>query len=34
VHIEAPDESAHQGGDLKLKIKAIEDFDEKLSDLL
>jgi len=29
VHVEAPDESAHQG-DLKLKIKAIEDFDEKI----
>ncbi|HOV32226.1 MAG TPA: cofactor-independent phosphoglycerate mutase [Candidatus Hydrogenedens sp.] len=29
VHIEAPDESAHQG-DLKLKIKSIEDFDEKI----
>ncbi len=29
VHIEAPDESAHQGN-LKLKIKSIEDFDEKI----
>ncbi|MGC8737532.1 MAG: cofactor-independent phosphoglycerate mutase [Candidatus Hydrogenedens sp.] len=29
VHVEAPDESAHQG-DLKLKIRAIEDFDEKI----
>ncbi len=29
VHVEAPDESAHQG-DIKLKIKAIEDFDEKI----
>ncbi len=29
VHVEAPDESAHQG-DLNLKIKAIEDFDEKI----
>ncbi|HOK09487.1 MAG TPA: cofactor-independent phosphoglycerate mutase [Candidatus Hydrogenedens sp.] len=29
VHIEAPDESAHQG-DLNLKIKAIEDFDKNI----
>lgn len=29
VHIEAPDEAAHQG-DVKLKIKAIEDFDQNV----
>lgn len=29
IHVEAPDETAHSG-DLKLKIKAIEDFDEKI----
>ncbi|MFX1518834.1 MAG: cofactor-independent phosphoglycerate mutase [Promethearchaeota archaeon] len=29
VHVEAPDEASHQG-DLKLKIKCIEDFDKRL----
>ncbi|RLI30498.1 MAG: cofactor-independent phosphoglycerate mutase [Candidatus Hecatellales archaeon] len=29
VHVEAPDEAAHQG-DFKLKVKAIEDLDERL----
>jgi 2,3-bisphosphoglycerate-independent phosphoglycerate mutase len=29
LHVEAPDEAAHQGN-LDLKIKAIEDFDEKV----
>jgi 2,3-bisphosphoglycerate-independent phosphoglycerate mutase len=29
VHIEAPDEASHQG-DLKLKIKCIEDFDKRV----
>ncbi len=29
VHVEAPDEAAHMG-DLEAKIKAIEDFDEKV----
>ncbi|MBW2980051.1 cofactor-independent phosphoglycerate mutase [Candidatus Woesearchaeota archaeon] len=29
VHVEAPDEASH-GGDLKLKIKTIEDFDKRL----
>lgn len=31
VHVEAPDEAGHLG-DLELKIKAIEDFDEKIVD--
>jgi len=29
IHVEAPDEAGHIG-DLKLKVKAIEDFDEKV----
>ncbi|MBU0566716.1 cofactor-independent phosphoglycerate mutase [bacterium] len=29
IHIEAPDEASHKG-DIELKIKAIEDFDEKI----
>jgi len=29
VHVEAPDEASHEG-DLKLKIKTIEDFDKRL----
>jgi 2,3-bisphosphoglycerate-independent phosphoglycerate mutase len=29
VHVEAPDEASHEG-DVKAKIKAIEDFDEKV----
>lgn len=29
VHVEAPDEAGH-GGDIEAKIKAIEDFDEKV----